>query len=455
MGERLILLGLNHKTASVATREKVAFSEAEKIEFIGNLTDCHFCNGAVILATCNRTEIYMSTEDISDGRKLLINNLEGYLNEDIRDCTYFLTDNEIANHLFEVATGLDSMIQGEPQILGQVREAYEFSAGRGFCSTYLHELFNRAIRTGKRARSETGISEKAASVAYAAVELLKGEFSDIRDSKVLVIGAGEMGQIVLKNLIGLDIKELAISNRTRERIQDFIEADGVQVDNAQVDGAEAGYEQADGVKGDFAKGDGLKIIDWDDRIKRINEFDIIISSTNAPHPVLYGDCVIPELESRERPLYMIDLAMPRDIEAVIGEAEQVELYMLDDLQEIVAENMKFRENECEAVYEIIAEEKLDWEGWCQTRKAVPVIKKLSNKAREISREEENWAINNLAGCNDQETIKEMGYRIINRLLHHPRISLKEMLQKADSAEEEKRILEIANQLFGLENEGGN
>ena len=116
MGERLILLGLNHKTASVATREKVAFSEAEKIEFIGNLTDCHSCNGAVILTTCNRTEIYMSTEDISDGRKLLINNLENYLNEDIRNCTYFLKDNEIANHLFEVATGLDSMIQGEPQI---------------------------------------------------------------------------------------------------------------------------------------------------------------------------------------------------------------------------------------------------------------------------------------------------------------------------------------------------
>lgn len=435
MGERLILLGLNHKTASVATREKVAFTEAEKIEFIGNLTDCHFCNGAVILATCNRTEIYMSTEDISDGRKLLINNLEGYLNEDIRNCTYFLKDDEIANHLYEVATGLDSMIQGEPQILGQVREAYEFSAGRGFCSTYLHELFNRAIRTGKRARSETGISEKAASVAYAAVELLKFEISDLKDARVLVIGAGEMGQIVLKNLIGLGVKELAVSNRTRGRIQDFIEADGVN--------------------DDFAKGDGLKIIDWDDRIKRINEYDIIVSSTNAPHPVLYGESVIPELESRERPLYMIDLAMPRDIEAVIGEAEQVELYMLDDLQEIVAENMKFRANECEAVYEIIAEEKLDWESWCQTRKAVPVIKKLSNKAREISREEENWAINNLEGCNDHETIKEMGYRIINRLLHHPRIRLKEMLQNADSAEEEERILEIAYQLFGLENEGGN
>ncbi|MBF8437784.1 glutamyl-tRNA reductase [Halanaerobiaceae bacterium Z-7014] len=437
MGERLILLGLNHKTASVATREKVAFSEAEKIEFIGNLTDCHFCNGAVILATCNRTEIYMSTEDISDGRKLLINNLEGYLNEDIRDCTYFLTDDEIANHLFEVATGLDSMIQGEPQILGQVREAYEFSAGRGFCSTYLHELFNRAIRTGKRARSETGISEKAASVAYAAVELLKGEVSDIRDSKVLVIGAGEMGQIVLKNLLKLELKELAITNRTRARIQDFI--------------------QGEAVKDDFANCSALKVVDWDDKIKKINEYDIVVSSTNAPHPVLYGDRVIPELEmgKRQLPLYMIDLAMPRDIEAAIGEIENVELYMLDDLQEIVAENMKFRENECEAVYGIIAEEKLDWQDWCQTRKAVPLIKKLSNKAREISREEENRAINNLEGCNDQETIKEMGYRIINRLLHHPRIRLKEMLQEADSAEEEERILEIAFNLFGLENEGGN
>jgi len=442
MGERLILFGLNHKTASVATREKVAFSEAEKIEFIGDLTDCHFCNGAVILATCNRTEIYMSTEDIYDGEKLLINKLEGYLNEDIRDYTYFLKDNELVNHLFEVATGLDSMIQGEPQILGQVREAYEFSAGQGFCSTYLHELFNRAIRTGKRARSETSISEKAASVAYAAVELLKAEIVDLMDAKALVIGAGEMGQIVLNNLLKLDIKELAITNRSRERIEDLIQADGMQVD---------------GVKNDFAKGKGLKVVDWDDKIKRLNEYDIVVSSTNAPHPVLYGDRVIPELEigKRQLPLYMIDLAMPRDIESAIGEIENVELYMLDDLQKIVAENMKFRENECEAVYEIIAEEKLDWQEWCQTRKAVPLIKKLSNKAREISREEENWAINNLEGCNDKDTIKEMGYRIINRLLHHPRIRLKEMLQEADSAKEEEQILEIAFKLFGLENEGDN
>ncbi|MFW5993923.1 MAG: hypothetical protein ACOCQF_02145, partial [Halanaerobiaceae bacterium] len=153
--------------------------------------------------------------------------------------------------------------------------------------------------------------------------------------------------------------------------------------------------------------------------------------------------------------YLIDLAMPRDIEPVIGEDSNVKLYMLDDLQRKVAENMRYRENECEAVYRIIAEEKLDWLDWCQTRKAVPLIKKLSNKAREISREEENWAINNLEGCNDEETIKEMGYRIVNRLLHHPRIRLKKMLQEANSAEEEDRIIEIAFQLFGLENEGGN
>ena len=425
MGQHLILLGLNHKTASVETREQVAFSEAEKVEFLSDLSECHFCNGAVILTTCNRTEIYMSTEDISDGEKLLVNNLNKYLNANIKDCTYFLKDEELVKHLFEVAAGLNSMIQGEPQILGQVREAYEFSAGRGFCSTYLHELFNRAIRTGKRARTETGISEKAASLAYAAVELLKDEISDIKESKVLVIGAGEMGQIVLKNLLKLDIEELAITNRTRSRINDFVN------DNS------------------------LTIVDWDDKIKKINDYDIVISSTNAPHPILYGDRLIPELDVRESSLYMIDLAMPRDIESVIGEDENVKLYMLDDLQEIVAENMRYRENECEAVYQIIADEKLSWLDWCQTRKAVPLIKQLSNKARKISREEENRAIDNLEACNDEETIKEMGYRIINRLLHHPRIRLKEMLQEADSVEEKERILEIAFQLFGLENEGGN
>lgn len=424
MGQQIILLGLNHKTASVETREQVAFSEAEKVDFLSSLLEWHFCNGAVILSTCNRTEIYMSTEDISDGRKLLVNNLKEHLTADIKDCTYFLKDENLVKHIFKVASGLDSMIQGEPQILGQVREAYEFSAGRGFCSTYLHELFNRAIRTGKRARAETGISEKAASVAYAAVELLKEEISDLKAVKALVIGAGEMGQIVLKNLHELKIEELAITNRTRSRIKDF------------------------------AKDNSLTIVDWDDKIKRINDYDIIVSSTNAPHPILYGDRVMPELKVRERPLYLIDLAMPRDIEPGIGEAENVKLYMLDDLQEIVAENMRYRENECEAVYEIIADEKSGWLDWCQIRKAVPLIKKLSNKAREISREEENRAIDNLEACNDKETIKEMGYRIVNRLLHHPRIRLKEMLQRADSPEEEERILKIACQLFGLENEGG-
>ncbi|MFN2362973.1 MAG: glutamyl-tRNA reductase [Halarsenatibacteraceae bacterium] len=425
MGQDIILLGLNHKTASVETREQVAFSEPEKVNFLSKLLKWHFCNGAVILNTCNRTEVYISTGDISDGKKLLLNSFKEYINGDIEDCTYFLKDEKLVKHLFEVAAGLDSMIQGEPQILGQVRDAYEFSAGRGFCSTYLHELFNRAIRTGKRARTETGISEKAASVASAAVELLKAEISDLKNSKALVIGAGEMGQIVLKNLIKLEIGELGITNRTRSRIKDF------------------------------AKANGLTFIDWDDKIKRINDYDIIISSTNAPHPILYGDRVMPELKSREKPLYMIDLAMPRDIESAIGEAENVELYMLDDFQSKVAENMKYRKNECEAVYEIIADEKLSWLDWCQTRKAVPLIKELSNKAREICREEEEKAIDNLKGCNDQETIQEMGYKIVNRLLHHPRIRLKKMLREANSPEEEDRIMEIAFQLFGLEKEGGN
>ncbi|MFW6301555.1 MAG: glutamyl-tRNA reductase, partial [Bacillota bacterium] len=183
MGQEIILLGLNHKTASVGTREQVAFSEPEKVNFLNKLLEWHFCNGVVILNTCNRTEIYMSTEDISDGKKLLVNNFSEYLNGNLEDCTYFLENGKVADHLFRVASGLDSMIQGEPQILGQVRDAYEFSAGRGFCSTYLHELFNRAIRTGKRARTETGISEKAASVAYAAVELLKNEISDLCKTK--------------------------------------------------------------------------------------------------------------------------------------------------------------------------------------------------------------------------------------------------------------------------------
>lgn len=430
MGQDIILLGLNHKTATVEIREQVAFSESEKVNFLSNLLEWHFCNGAVILNTCNRTEVYISTEDISDGKKLLVNNFQEYLNEKIEDCTYFFEGEKSVDHLFEVASGLDSMIQGEPQILGQVRDAYEFSAGRGFCSTYLHELFNRAIRTGKRARTETGINEKAGSIAYAAVELLKEEIGDIRNSKALVIGAGEMGQIVLKNLLKLDIEELAVTNRTRDRIQDF-------------------------VKDDFANNDCLTIVDWDDKIKGINAYDIIVSSTNAPHPILYGDRVIPELNIKGKTLYMIDLAMPRDIESAIGEFGDVKLYTLDDLQKIVAENMKYRENESQAVQGIIVDEKLDWLDWRRTRKAVPLIKELGNKAREICQEEEEQAIDNLKSCNDEDAIKEMGYKIINRLLHHPRIRLKKMLQEANSVEEEDRIMEIAYQLFGLENEGGN
>jgi glutamyl-tRNA reductase len=410
----VILVGLNHRTASVAVREQLSLSgctldmalnDLSATQEIASLPDdgdqfggIHEC---VILSTCNRLEIYASTPDSEGGFAAIQSFLcrqQSLPGEELIPHLYLLQDQAAVEHLMQVASGLDSLILGEPQILGQVAEAYTRARSAGVAGPVMSELFARALHAGKRARNETAISRHTTSVSHAAARLARDTYGDLSAARVLIVGAGEMAELAAAALYEEGARHISCINRT--------------------------YAGAERLAGRF-QGSALH---WSRFNEALAQADIIISATAAPHMVIYCDDVAQALPpDRAKPLVIMDIALPRDVEAETGALPGVMLYDVDDLQNAVDGNRALREAAIPQVEAIIQEEIETFFCWLASRQVVPVLVELRHKVEKVAEIELEQAMRRL-GPRDPHTeqvMAQLTHRIVRKLLHEPTVRLKQ------------------------------
>lgn len=397
----IIAVGVNHKTASVEIREKMSFSEHLMPETLATLSSYAVIDGAVIVSTCNRTEIYAVAQDMEQGLSSIYDFLARKSDMSVHMISEYLydyQDYDAVYHLFQVAAGLDSMLLGETQILGQVRSAYELSLNSGHTERILNTLFQQAINTGKKARAETGIDQHAVSISYAAVELAKQLFKDLCGRSVLVIGAGKMSELTTKHLVANGVSGVIVSNRSYDR-------------------AAALASQFNGIA-----------VRFDELFEYMNGADIVISCTAATHYVVHQEQVSSLMDKNPgKRLMMIDIAVPRDIEPDVREIAGVSVYDVDALQNVVDENFDKRKRSALMAEAIIAEEAKEFMIWLKTQFVIPVISKLKGRGQEIKEKELRRAYNRLGEISkhDRKVISSLANSIINQLLHDPVTRLKQ------------------------------
>lgn len=397
----IILIGMNHKTAPVTIREKLSLSCDDADTPLHKLKQISQIREAMYLATCNRVEVLARIEDVEGGVEQLKAFILSHGNltpEELRSCLYVYRDDDAVRHLFRVASSLDSMIMGEPQILGQVKDAYHQCVEHKASGIILNKLLHHTFRVAKRVRTETGIANNAVSVSFAAVELAKKIFGFLDGKSVLIIGAGEMSELAARHLMANGVNRIIVANRS--------------------------YENAVRLANDY-HGEPIDLDLLDEKLK---EVDIIISSTAAPGYVITPEIIVSALRRRKnRLMFMIDIAVPRDIDPAVGDIDNVYLYNIDNLQEIVDDNMKIRLKEAEKAEAIISEEILSFSNWLSTLKVVPTIVSLKRKAEDIIAGElersDTWVRN--LNDDDREKVKSIASSIVNKILHDPIMSLKE------------------------------
>jgi glutamyl-tRNA reductase len=418
----LITVGINHKTAPVELREKLSFSDSQLTRSLAFCKECEPITECVILTTCNRTEIYAAGSD----REELLTQIMGMLAEikgidtgAVRPNLYIHNQEKAVDHLFTVTAGLDSMILGETQILGQVKNAYTLGTAAGTVGSVFHALFRQAVTAAKRVQTETAINQNAASVSYAAVELAKKIFGRLDNRTVLVLGAGKMSELTLRHLYDQGVKKVIVVNRTKERADKL----------AACFGGVSEY--------------------YDKRRDCLIEADIVISSTGAPHFVLDKEEMASVMRTRRgKPIFLIDIAVPRDIDPRVNDLDNVYLYDIDDLQAAVASNLKEREHEAVKARLIIQEEISEFQIWFKTQEVTPLIAALRRKAETIRQSELDISLKKLGNLSDKEKkhVDNLTRAIVNRILREPVLRIKEF------ALEDKSDLYVASlcQLFDLE-----
>jgi glutamyl-tRNA reductase len=415
-------VGLSHKTAPVEIREKLTFPANRQEEALSMLTSTPAVNEAVIVSTCNRTEIYCVTGSGVDGPQAVIDFIAGYHGLDRHDLARYLYIAEgeaVVRHLFRVVASLDSMVLGEAQILGQVKEAYEASFNAGASQRIFNKLFRQSFELGKRVRNETEIGENAVSISYAAVELAKQVFDSLEGRTILVLGAGKMSELTAKHLVSNGVKKVLVANRTYERAQELAD-----------------------------KFDGEAIL-YDALFDRMGEADIVISSTAATHYVVTKEKVAASRRGRRgSPLFFIDIALPRDIDPAVNDLADVYLYNIDDLNGVVSQNLEERMREAERAEVIIAEEMASFEHWLESMDVVPTVAAMRANAEEIRNAEMQRAIKRLGGLSEKEleTVDKLSCAIVNKMLHGPTERLKQIAGEKDGY----NYVESARYLYGLD-----
>jgi glutamyl-tRNA reductase len=404
---QIVIVGLSHKTAPVEYRERLSFPENLCTEALQELLKYKNITEAVILSTCNRTEIYAVTEDVSEGQNSIVCFLSDYckLNEsELAKYLYFHDSINAISHLFRVVSSLDSMVVGEAQILGQAKEAYEIAFNAGVTGTILNKFLRHAFFVGKKVRTDTEIGESAVSISYAAVELAKKVFGVLENRTVMVIGAGEMSELTAKHLISNGIKTVLVANRTYERAVEFA-------------------ERFNG-----------KAVSFDDLFNQMVNADIIISSTGAPSYVIRKSDVLKVMQVRKnRPIFFIDIAVPRDIDPKVNNIYNAFLYNIDDLHSVVDANLADRSREAKKAEVIIEHEIEEFVSWLSSLEVVPTISALKKQAETIRQTELKKALLKLNGISDKEkeVLEVLTNGIINKLFHRPIIHIKECANKKD------------------------
>jgi glutamyl-tRNA reductase len=413
-----LALGINHKTASVDVRERVAFTPEQLVEALRQLCRVTPSREAAILSTCNRSELYLEQDQLSADEVLRwLADYHRLSLDELRACAYVHQDNDAVRHMMRVASGLDSMVLGEPQILGQMKSAYAVAREAGTVGPLLGRLFQATFSTAKTVRTDTAIGENPVSVAFAAVSLAKQIFADLHRSQALLIGAGETISLVARHLHDQGVKRIVVANRTLERASQLAEQFGAHA------------------------------VLLADIPQELANSDIVISSTASQLPILGKGAVERALKQRKhKPIFMVDIAVPRDIEPEVGELADVYLYTVDDLHEVIEENLKSRQDAALAAEALVASGAEDFMQRLRALAAVDVLKAYRQQAERLRDEELARAQRLLAnGVGIDDVLAQLARGLTNKLLHAPSVQLKKL-----SADGRFEALAVAQELFALD-----
>ncbi len=391
----LIVVGLNHKTAPIRIRECLAFPEDKLEDALLRIHSLPSLKEGMIVSTCNRVEIYATTRE----SETAIRDLEDFLShyhglplKEFEKCLYCHAGQEAVKHVFRVASSLDSMVVGEPQILGQIKTAYDISQQSKTSGLILHRLLHRAFHVAKRVRTETKIAVSSVSVSSAAVELAEKIFGTLRGKTVLLIGAGEMCELAARHLVSAGIEKIVVTNRTHER--------------------------ALGLAREF-QGEALPFEEMGQGLRRT---DVVISATNSPQYLIGYDQIVKMMRDRkQKPIFFIDIADPRDIEPRVGDIENVYLYNIDDLQNVANEHIKDRQKEAQRAEAIVHDEVEKFVNWYRSLDVTPTIVALRKTFEEIRKKELDKTLSLHPNLSDKEkgSLEALTCAIINKILHKP------------------------------------
>jgi glutamyl-tRNA reductase len=420
--ERIVLIGLNYKTAPVEIRERFNVVCHDTSGPLAELARIRALKESFYLSTCNRMEVLFTSPRLDEGINSVVGllaDIYGRTRAALKPYLYTYIDQDAVKHLFRVACSLDSMVVGEPQILGQIKEAYRQSIAARTSGVILNRLLHRSFSVAKRVRTETRIGSSAVSISYAAVELAKKIFGELKGKKALLIGAGEMAELAAEHLLTHGVERIVVANRTLERALTL------------------------------AKRFNSSTVPWDELVEELAHIDIIISSTGSTEPILTVADVKKRMRSRRnRPLFFIDIAVPRDIEPAVNRIDNVYLYNIDDLQGIVDINRSERAKEAVRAEHIIAAEALKFDAWLRTLEVVPTIVSLRDKAEQIRQAEVARTLSQLGSLSEEEirVIHVLTQSMVKKLLHDPIVFLKRVSKRT----RKDFYLDVARKLFHLD-----
>ena len=423
---KIVNIGMNHETAPVELRECLATETGNVAKALSFMRDTESIKEGLFLSTCNRVEALFTTETVREARRRMVSflsELGGIPEESFLSALYSFEGMDAVKHIFNVAASLDSMIVGEPQILGQIKDAYAEAAKEKTSGVILNRLMHRAFHVAKRVRTETGIGGAAVSISYAAVELAKKIFHDLDGKKVFLIGAGEMAELAAKHLMGQGVNSMAVANRTFDR--------AVRV----------------------AKLFHATPVSFDEIGSRLTEVDIVITSTASPDYVITYDQVKTSLRKRRnRALFFIDIAVPRDVQPEINTLNNVYLYDIDDLKGVIESNMAQRQQEAIRAESIVLEEVVKFENWLKTLAVVPTIVSLRDKAESIVQAELKRSTSALGQLtsDQKKVIQTLSRSIVEKIINDPILFLKERAGRPTL----DTYLDMTRRLFSLDNNKG-
>ncbi len=418
----IVLLGMNHKTAPVEIRERLAVACRNEVNPLHMLPHLEHVEELVFLSTCNRVEFLFTCNNLAKGtreiKSLLRTHVGLSMSTPLDSFLYSYEDLEAVKHLFMVSSSLDSMVVGEPQILGQLKDAYRDSVEYRTVRVILNRLMHKAFSVAKRVRTETCIGSCAVSVSYAAVELARKIFGDLKDKRVLLIGAGEMAELAAEHFLAQGVRQMVVANRTLERAMEL------------------------------ARRFKSETVPFDRFLESLKTMDIVVSSTGAQEPIIrYQDIRSRMRERRNKPLFFIDIAVPRDIDPKVNEIDNVYVYDIDDLQGVIELNKEERRSHAQMAEHIVNEETIKFKKWLNSLSAVPTIVAIRNKAETIRQNEIRKTFSQLPDLSDREkeAVGILSESIIKKFLHDPIVFLKKKAQRDAQA----IYMDFAQQLFNL------